>query len=144
VRGRCRLVLLQPKILSANTLSCHKTRATAARESANLILIIYQRSAPGVGIAETKRTHSHLLQMPAAARPFTQVRHSKLKGYAMNGYLYAAFTLPFVPPYLASKRTKEDGTCQTRYSNRSFKYNSVSSHNPTYRPPIKMQLKPCR
>lgn len=59
-----------------------------------------------------------------AVRPLTQIRHyshrlnpngsSKLKEYAMIGYLCAAFALPFVPPYLASKRTKQDGTWLTR------------------------------
>jgi len=60
-----------------------------------------------------------------ALRPLGQLRQysnrmnpndsSKLKGYAMTGYLCAAFALPFVPPYLASKRTKQDGTWMTRY-----------------------------
>jgi len=59
-----------------------------------------------------------------SARPLAQLRHyshrlnpndsSRLKGYAMTGYLCAAFALPFVPPYLASKRTKQDGTWLTR------------------------------
>ncbi|KAF2672674.1 hypothetical protein BT63DRAFT_450702 [Microthyrium microscopicum] len=35
-------------------------------------------------------------------------------GYAMTGYLAGAFVLPFVPPYLASRRTQQDGSFQTR------------------------------
>lgn len=39
---------------------------------------------------------------------------SRLKGYAVTGYLVAAFTLPFLPPYLASKRSERDGSWATR------------------------------
>lgn len=67
---------------------------------------------------------------------------SKLKGYAMTGYLCAAFALPFVPPYLASKRTQQDGSWKTR---------SAITGNPhegqlkltMFRPPLKLQFKPC-
>ncbi len=38
----------------------------------------------------------------------------KVKGYAVTGYLCTAFVAPFVPPYLASKRTQQDGTWLTR------------------------------
>lgn len=38
----------------------------------------------------------------------------RLKAYAALGYLGAAFTLPFVPPYLASRWSKQDGSWLTR------------------------------
>jgi hypothetical protein len=41
-------------------------------------------------------------------------RHFRLKTYAMMGYLCGAFALPFLPPYLASRRTKRDGSWETR------------------------------
>jgi hypothetical protein len=40
--------------------------------------------------------------------------HYRLKATLMTGYLVAAFTLPFVPPLLESRRTKADGTYLTR------------------------------
>jgi hypothetical protein len=33
----------------------------------------------------------------------------------VTGYLVAAFMLPFLPPYLASRRSKQDGSWATRY-----------------------------
>ncbi|KAF2402993.1 hypothetical protein EJ06DRAFT_527955 [Trichodelitschia bisporula] len=38
----------------------------------------------------------------------------RLKLAVVSGYLIGAFTLPFVPPYLASKRSRQDGTWATR------------------------------
>ncbi|KAK7188869.1 hypothetical protein DPSP01_007689 [Paraphaeosphaeria sporulosa] len=40
--------------------------------------------------------------------------HYRLKATLMTGYLVSAFTLPFVPPLLESRRTKADGTYLTR------------------------------
>lgn len=40
--------------------------------------------------------------------------HSKIKGLAATGYVVAAFTLPFVPPYIASRKAERDGTFETR------------------------------
>ncbi|ORX97453.1 hypothetical protein BCR34DRAFT_628601 [Clohesyomyces aquaticus] len=40
--------------------------------------------------------------------------HYKLKATLMTGYLVSAFTLPFVPPLLETRRTRADGTYLTR------------------------------
>ncbi|KAF2436920.1 hypothetical protein EJ08DRAFT_577821 [Tothia fuscella] len=40
--------------------------------------------------------------------------HYRLKACAMTGYLCSAFTLPFVPAYIASKRAERDGSYATR------------------------------
>lgn len=40
--------------------------------------------------------------------------HYRLKATLMTGYLVSAFTLPFVPPLLESRRTKADGSYLTR------------------------------
>lgn len=40
--------------------------------------------------------------------------HYRLKATLMTGYLVSAFTLPFVPPLLESRRSKADGTHLTR------------------------------
>ena len=40
--------------------------------------------------------------------------HYRLKATLMTGYLVSAFTLPFVPPLLESRRSKADGTYLTR------------------------------
>ncbi|KAF2448547.1 hypothetical protein P171DRAFT_428601 [Karstenula rhodostoma CBS 690.94] len=40
--------------------------------------------------------------------------HYRLKATLMTGYLVSAFTLPFVPPLLESRRAKADGTNLTR------------------------------
>jgi hypothetical protein len=64
--------------------------------------------------------HAHLLTASRLIRnyshraPRDQSHYAGLKGYALTGYLCAAFVIPFVPPYLASKRTKQDGTYLTR------------------------------
>lgn len=44
-------------------------------------------------------------------------KHYRLKGLAMSGYLVAAFALPFIPPYMASKQSEQDGTFMTRWAN---------------------------
>ncbi|KAF2269316.1 hypothetical protein CC78DRAFT_529131 [Lojkania enalia] len=40
--------------------------------------------------------------------------HYKIKATLMTGYLVSAFTLPFVPPLLESRRTRADGSYLTR------------------------------
>jgi hypothetical protein len=40
--------------------------------------------------------------------------HYKLKASLMGGYLVSAFTLPFVPPLLESRRSRADGSYLTR------------------------------
>ncbi|KAF2650478.1 hypothetical protein K491DRAFT_608666 [Lophiostoma macrostomum CBS 122681] len=40
--------------------------------------------------------------------------HYRLKATLMTGYLVSAFTLPFVPPLLETRRTRADGTYLTR------------------------------
>ncbi|KAF1967411.1 hypothetical protein BU23DRAFT_483598 [Bimuria novae-zelandiae CBS 107.79] len=40
--------------------------------------------------------------------------HYRLKATLMTGYLVSAFTLPFIPPLLESRRTKADGSWLTR------------------------------
>lgn len=40
--------------------------------------------------------------------------HYRLKATLMTGYLVGAFTLPFVPPLLETRRTRADGTYLTR------------------------------
>ncbi|KAF2021308.1 hypothetical protein BU24DRAFT_457295 [Aaosphaeria arxii CBS 175.79] len=38
----------------------------------------------------------------------------RLKATLMTGYLVSAFTLPFVPPVLETRRTRADGSYLTR------------------------------
>ncbi|KAF2276468.1 uncharacterized protein EI97DRAFT_433300 [Westerdykella ornata] len=40
--------------------------------------------------------------------------HYKLKATLMTGYLVGAFTLPFVPPVLETRRARKDGSDLTR------------------------------
>ncbi|KAF2703395.1 hypothetical protein K504DRAFT_473961 [Pleomassaria siparia CBS 279.74] len=40
--------------------------------------------------------------------------HYRLKAVLMTGYLVSAFTLPFVPPLLETRRTRADGSYLTR------------------------------
>ncbi|KAF2744907.1 hypothetical protein M011DRAFT_488454 [Sporormia fimetaria CBS 119925] len=40
----------------------------------------------------------------------------KLKAVLMTGYLVSAFTLPFVPPVLETRRARKDGSDLTRPS----------------------------
>ena len=47
----------------------------------------------------------------------TQLPHDpryRIKVVLMAGYLVSAFTLPFVPPLLETRRTRADGTYLTR------------------------------
>jgi hypothetical protein len=41
-------------------------------------------------------------------------RFNRLQRCAATGYVCAALALPFVPPYLATQRTKRDGSWTTR------------------------------
>ncbi|KAF2816486.1 uncharacterized protein BDZ99DRAFT_407339 [Mytilinidion resinicola] len=41
--------------------------------------------------------------------------HFRLKASLMSCYLVGAFTLPFVPPLLETRRTRRDGSYLTRY-----------------------------
>lgn len=38
----------------------------------------------------------------------------RIKAMAMGGYLVSAFTIPFVPPLLETRRSKKDGTNLTK------------------------------
>ncbi|KAK3078543.1 hypothetical protein LTS18_007249, partial [Coniosporium uncinatum] len=40
--------------------------------------------------------------------------YTRLQSLAAAGYLGSAFTLPFVPPYLATKRAEANGSASTR------------------------------
>jgi hypothetical protein len=42
-------------------------------------------------------------------------RSSRIQAWAMTGYICGAVVLPFVPPYVKSKKAREDGTSETRY-----------------------------
>lgn len=43
----------------------------------------------------------------------------RLKATLMTTYVFAAFTLPFVPPVLETRRSRADGSNLTRYVSRS-------------------------
>ncbi|KAF2734632.1 hypothetical protein EJ04DRAFT_512339 [Polyplosphaeria fusca] len=59
-------------------------------------------------------THAlHSLRRYSTQLP-TRDPHYRLKATLMTGYLVGAFTLPFVPPLLESRRTKADGSYLTR------------------------------
>jgi len=67
---------------------------------------------------------SHTYNTMLASQPLRQLRrystrvprdpHFKLKATLMTGYLVSAFTLPFVPPLLETRRTRADGSYLTR------------------------------
>jgi hypothetical protein len=46
--------------------------------------------------------------------PGNSGRFNRLQRCAATGYVCAALALPFVPPYLATQRTKRDGSWTTR------------------------------
>ena len=52
-----------------------------------------------------RRYSSHMHQDP----------YLRAKAFILNTYLVSAFALPFVPPLMASRRAKKDGSVCTRY-----------------------------
>jgi hypothetical protein len=65
-------------------------------------------------MANSTQLAARLIRSYSQRIPKDNSNYAGLKGYALTGYLCAAFVVPFVPPYLASKRTKQDGTYLTR------------------------------
>ncbi|OCK84432.1 hypothetical protein K432DRAFT_378549 [Lepidopterella palustris CBS 459.81] len=58
---------------------------------------------------------SHVLpQIRRYSQQIPRDPHFRLKASLMTGYLVGAFTLPFVPPLLETRRAKADGSYLTR------------------------------